>query len=168
MNKRVFGKKFSRDSTSRRAMYRALIGSFVVNKKLVTTYAKARVVGPMLEKLITRARRNSLSDRRFVYKFVGNDRKIADEIIRLSKLMVSKAGGLLTYTNLPARKGDNAPMARVEFAIKIEVKKAADKEKTALDVSKEGEEGKDVKSKPSIASVVKKLNRKKDSKAVKK
>jgi large subunit ribosomal protein L17 len=145
-------------------MYRALIGSFVRNKKLVTTYAKAKVVGPMLEKLITRARKNSLSDRRFVYKFVGNDRKMSDEIIRLSKLIVSKNGGLLSYTNLPARKGDNAPMARVEFAVKIEDKKPTDKEKTALDVSKEGGKGKDVKNKPSIASIVKKLNSKKKSK----
>lgn len=158
MNKKVFGKKFSRDTTSRRAMYRALIGSFVTNKKLVTTYAKAKVVGPMLEKLIKKAGGNSLSDRRLVYRFVGNDRKIADEIVRLSRLVVAKNGGLLTYINLPARKGDNAPMTRVEFAVKIEDKKPADKEKAASEVSKEGE---DVKIKPSIASVVGKLGSKK-------
>ncbi len=160
----MFGKKFSRDTTSRRAMYRALIGSLTGNKKLVTTYAKAKVVGPMYEKLITRARKNTLSDRRFVYRIVGNDRKVSDEIIRLSKLIVSKNGGFLTYINLPARKGDNAAMTRIEFTVKIEEKKTIEKKEESSEKvkeSKDGRDGKSVKGKPSIAQVVERLSLKK-------
>lgn len=121
------GKKFSRDTTSRRAMYRALVRSFVLNRGLVTTYSKTRVIVPILEKLIHKAKRNTLADRRFVYSFCGNDREVVDRIFELSKKITSSKGGILKYINLPARKGDNAPMARVELAEKI-VEKKVEKE----------------------------------------
>lgn len=121
MNKKVFGKKFSRDSTSRRAMLRALVRSFVLNQSLVTTYSKARFIIPVLERLLSAAKKNTLSDRRFILSFTGNDREVTDKLTETAKKMPPIFGGYLKYTNLPARKGDNAPIAKVEFTKKIEV-----------------------------------------------
>lgn len=169
MNKKVFGKKFSRDSTSRRAMYRALVRSFVGNKKLVTTYSKARVIIPIIEKLITKAKRNSVSDRRFVYSFTGNDRVVADKIFELSKMITSEKGGFLTYINLPARKGDNAPIARVELVQKIVEKKVVREDKTGGKKNKNREVLEDQKATEKTrkkASVLQKLSlRKKAAKS---
>lgn len=142
-------------------MYRALVRSFVENNELVTTYSKARVIVPIIEKLITRAKRKTVSDRRFIYSFTGNDRKTADKIFDLSKIVLGERGGFLKYVNLPARKGDNAPMARVEFAQKIEMgelKKEGkmDKESKSLKTQKKTE-GTEMK-KRSVTSVINKLS----------
>jgi len=151
-------------------MYRALVRSFVENKKMITTYSKARVVIPIIEKLITKAKRNSVSDRRFVYSFTGNDRVITDKIFELSRVITPSKGGYLRYINLPARKGDNAPIARVELVQKIVEKVAAkedvgskgrnvDDKKVALKKLKQTEK------KVSVPSVLQKLSlRKKPAK----
>jgi large subunit ribosomal protein L17 len=164
MNKKVFGKKFSRDSTSRRAMYRALVRSFVENKKMVTTYSKARVVVPIIEKLITKAKRNSVSDRRFIYSFTGNDRLVADKIFELSKAITPGKGGFLKYINLPARKGDNAPIARVELVQKIVEKTIVKEDKAEGKKNKKKEAAGDQKAtertekKTLVPSVLQKLS----------
>jgi len=168
MKKMVFGKKFSRDSTSRRAMYRALVRSFVINRKLTTTYTKAKVIGPVIENLIQRAKGNSLDDKRSVYRFTGNDRDITGKLIELAGKISASGGGYLRYIGLPARKGDNAAMARIELSQKIEEKatvKTGRKEdtKSGQKVSGKSEE------KPSPVSVIKKLSlRKKGTQSVKK
>jgi len=170
MNKKVLGKKFSRDTTSRRAMYRALIRSFVENRKLVTTYSKARVIMPMIEKVVRKAKAGGVSGKRYVYSYMGNDRSTAEKIFEISKFAPSKGGGLLKYINLPSRKGDNAPMARVEFSQKPAeslvsgTDKTPDgKSKTAKGKSKEGSSEKPVEpqnKKKSVSSVIKELSRK--------
>ncbi len=137
-------------------MYRALVRSFVENNKLVTTYSKARVIIPIIEKLITKAKRNSISDRRFVYGFTGNDRIITDKIFVLSKMIISKNGGFLTYINLPARKGDNAPMVRVDLTEKITMK--PDKTDGKSKSHKAQEETVAAKVKPSVSSAIKRLS----------
>lgn len=140
MNKKVFGKKLSRDTTSRRALYRALVRSFVINGKLVTTYSKARVIVPIIENLFVKAKRNTISDRRSVYAFTANDRATADKLFDMAKRVGSVGGGLLKYVNLPARKGDNAPVSRVEFARKIEEKTVTkiETKKTVAETAKGG------------------------------
>ncbi len=173
MKKMVFGKKLSRDSTSRRALYRALVRSFVMNKKLVTTYSKARVIIPIIEKLIVKAKRDSISDRRFVYAFTGNDRAVAGKILELAKVVVPEKGGFLKFTNLPARKGDNAPVARVEFAQKIEDKAVKKEDSTGGESLLSGKkktlkETKHIEKKPKASSIIKKLAmRKKTEKTAK-
>jgi large subunit ribosomal protein L17 len=168
MKKMVFGKKFSRDSTSRRAMYRALVRSFVINRKLTTTYTKAKVIGSMIENLIQKAKRNSLVDRRAIYRFTGNDREITDKIIELAGKISASGGGYLRSISLPARKGDNAPMVRMELSQKIEEKMV--KKDGGKEVIKSREKvSETVKEKPSPVSVIKKLSlRKKVSQSVKK
>jgi len=120
MNKKVLGKKFSRDTTSRRAMFRALIRSFVINQKIVTTYAKAKVLLPVVENLIYRARSKKLSTRRAIYKYLGNNREVTEKFFVIATKLPDLKGGYLRFINLPARKGDNVPMVRLEFAQKLE------------------------------------------------
>ena len=139
-------------------MYRALIRSFVENKKMVTTSSKAKVIIPMIEKLITKAKRGTVSDRRLVYGFMSNDRIIADKIFALSKVIVPKNGGFLTYVNLPARKGDNAPMTRVELTEKVPVNETKVKTNEKDKSHKAGDEPGSVKKKPSVSSAIKKLS----------
>ena len=161
MKKMVFGKKFSRDTTSRRAMYRALVRSFIANRSMVTTQAKARVIVPMLEKLIQKAKSASLQNRRAMNKFLGNDRETVDKIYELSKALSSKKGGYFKFCNLPARKGDNAPMMKISLGEKITVKNETDNKKK-LQRQQNKTEVKQKKS--SVSSVIKKLSLRKKTK----
>ena len=120
MKKHVAGRKFSRDTTSRRAMYRALVRDFFMHDSLTTTSAKAMTILPIIERLIASTKSSSLSQRRSVYSFLGNDRKTTDKIYEFSKKMKTTAGGYLKYVNLPSRKGDNAPLTRIELSQKLE------------------------------------------------
>lgn len=136
MKKNTFGRKFSRDTTSRRAMYRALVRSFFTNRSLTTTNAKASVAVPIIEKLIVQSKSKSLAKRRKLYAFVGNDRQTLEKIIDLTKVLKPAVGGYLKYINLPARRGDNASMVRIELSQKIQetvTKKDVRKGKTKKD-----------------------------------
>ena len=155
MKKMVFGKKFSRDTTSRRAMYRALVRSFIANRGMVTTQAKARVIVPMLEKLIQKAKSASLQNRRAMNKFLGNDRETVDKIYELSKALSSKKGGYFKFYNLPARKGDNAPMMKISLGEKIAEKIEKDDKKK---LKKEQDKTEATEKKSSMSSVIKKLS----------
>lgn len=167
MNKRVFGKKFSRDTTSRRAMYRALVRSFVLNRGMVTTYAKAKVVLPIVEKLIRQAKKGTVSVKREISSFCGNDRKVTQAIFDLAKKL-ENGNKYLQMIKLPSRKGDNALMAKVWLIQKIEVEKEI---KTDLDSKAVGKRKsqkilKDMvstKKKSAAASVIKKLSLRKKS-----
>lgn len=168
MRKNVFGKKFSRDTTSRRAMYRALLRSFILNHKLVTTHAKAKVLVPMIENLLNRGKQDSLAVRRHIYAFTGNDRMVSDEIVKISKKAKGSGRSMIKYINLSARKGDNAPMAKIEFTEKIDVEKikSVDNDGKEVPVSKKKkreikEETKNVKKKIIPLSAIRKFSLKK-------
>jgi large subunit ribosomal protein L17 len=168
MKKMVFGKKFSRDSSSRRALYRSLVRAFVLNRKLTTTYTKAKVIGPTIESLIQRAKGSSLTDKRAVYRFTGNDREITDKLIKLAGTISASSGGYLRYINLPARKGDNTPMMRIELSQKID-EKVATKDSVKEDTKSGQKVLEKVEGKRSPVSVIKKLSlRKKGTRSVKK
>lgn len=168
MNKKVMGKKFSRDTTSRRAMYRALVRSFVLNRSLTTTYAKAKVIIPIIDKLIIKAKGKTISDKRFVYSFCANDRDVATKLYELSKNLASVKGSYLRYVNLPSRKGDNAPMARVEFAEKLVEKETNTDNKLKAagkgDLKKTSQEPVKSDKKPSVKSMINKLSLKRKTK----
>ena len=157
MKKMVFGKKFSRDSTSRRAMYRALIRSFVINRRLTTTYTKAKVIGPLIERLIQRAKGNNLVNKKALYRFTGNDRETTGKLIELAGKISKSSGGYLMHIGLPARKGDNAPMVRIELAQKIEERVVAKDSGKEIVKSRRKLAGK-AKEKLSPVSVIKKFS----------
>ena len=157
MKKMVFGRKFSRDSTSRRAMYRALVRSFVINQKLTTTYAKAKVIGPIIESLIQKAKGGGLTNKRAVYGFTGNDREITDKLVGIAGKISGSDGGYLRIISLPARKGDNAPIVRIELSRKIEEKMVKKEGGKGVKRSEQKVSGK-TQDKPSPVSVIKKLS----------
>ncbi len=100
-------------------MYRALIRSFVINKEMVTTYAKAKVIVPVIEKLLSQAKNGTLTQKRAVVKYCGNDRTSSRMIFDIAKKGTAKQNHFLKITNLPNRRGDNARMSKVELIEKI-------------------------------------------------
>jgi len=119
MNKKVFGRKFSRDTTSRRAMYRALVRSLIMNQSIKTTYSKGKVLIPIFERLINSAKNSKLTEKRKIVQFTGNDREVVEKLYKVAKSIESDKGGCLRLINLPSRRGDESPMVKVEFVKNI-------------------------------------------------
>ena len=120
------GRKLGRKRDARRALIKGLATAVVDHQTITTTLAKAKEVVPYLEKLITKAKKGSLHDRRQIISklaSLSSAHKLVDELApQLSK----RSSGHLRISKLPARRGDQAAMAQVSFVDKIKSRAAKD------------------------------------------
>lgn len=109
------GRKFHRERDQRNALIKGLADSLVKYESIETTLPKAKEVVPYLEKLITKAKKGDLHNRRQVIaglQTIASAHKLVDEIAPKLKGRVS---GHLRIEKTGLRRGDNAQMARVSF-----------------------------------------------------
>lgn len=119
MKKGVFGRKLGRNKNQREALFKGLIYSLVKNGAVRTTLAKAKAIKGQAEKLITRARRGSLTDRRIIFRFL-NKRSIVNHLVDgIAPLLKERKSGYLRIVRLGIRKGDCTKMAQISFVDEI-------------------------------------------------
>src|SRR6476620_408113 len=109
------GRKFGRERDQRAALLKGLADSLVKYESIETTLPKAKEVLPYVEKLITKAKKGDLHNRRQVVsglQTVASAHKLVDEIAPKLKGRVS---GHLRITRTNTRRGDNAQLARTRF-----------------------------------------------------
>jgi large subunit ribosomal protein L17 len=109
------GRKLNRERDQRRALIKGLADSLVKYESIETTLPKAKEVVPYVEKLITKAKKGDLHNRRQVLsglQTVASAHKLVDEIAPKLKGRVS---GHLRIEKTGMRRGDNAQLARVSF-----------------------------------------------------
>lgn len=126
MRKKIFGRQLSRSRKGRTALIRSLIKALVINGKIMTTKAKAKTIQGQVDKLVTLAKKDTLSARRKVLAYLANDRKVTDFFfIKLVPVFKNRGSGFTRITLLPRRRGDNAEMAILEWVDRYtpEVKK---------------------------------------------
>jgi large subunit ribosomal protein L17 len=83
--------------------------------RITTTEAKARVLRPVAEKLITKAKRGDLHNRREVMKTVRDKSVVHELFTEIGPRFAERPGGYTRITKIGPRKGDNAPMAVIEL-----------------------------------------------------
>jgi large subunit ribosomal protein L17 len=83
--------------------------------RITTTEAKARVLRPVAEKLITKAKRGDLHNRREVLKTVRDKGVVHELFTEIAPRFAERPGGYTRITKIGPRKGDNAPMAVIEL-----------------------------------------------------
>lgn len=93
---------------------RSLACSLIDKEKIKTTGAKAKELRPFIEKFITRAKIDNLTNRRLIISKIGIEsaKKLFDQIAPKYK---EKKGGYTRIVKLPPRKGDASKMAIIEF-----------------------------------------------------
>ena len=92
-----------------------LATSLFEHGRITTTEAKARRLRPYAEKLITRARKGGVHDRRQVIATI-HDKDVTHKLFaEIAPRYVDRPGGYLRILKLGPRPGDNAPMARIEL-----------------------------------------------------
>lgn len=109
------GKKFGREKDQRRAMLKGLADSLILHEKIETTIVKAKEIVPYAEKLITKAKKGDLHNRRQVISGLNtleSAHKLVDE---LAPKLQSRQSGYLRIKKTTLRKGDNTQMASVSF-----------------------------------------------------
>ena len=126
------GRKLHRERDQREALLKGLADSLVKYESIETTLPKAKEVVPYVEKLITKAKKGDLHNRRMVIsslQTLESAHKLVDEIAPKLKGRVS---GHLRITRTSLRRGDNAQLARISFVDDLKaapVAKAVSEEK---------------------------------------
>jgi large subunit ribosomal protein L17 len=144
------GRKFHRELGPRSALIKGLADSLVKYESIETTLPKAKEVVPYVERLITKAKKGDLHNRRQVIsslQTVASAHKLVDEIAPKLKGRVS---GHLRIERTGYRRGDHAQMARVSFVDDLKlapVAQPADSKKPAKQSAKKA-----TSSKPSAKS----------------
>jgi large subunit ribosomal protein L17 len=149
------GRKLHRERDEREALIKGLADSLVKYESIETTLPKAKEVVPYLEKLITKAKKGDLHNRRQVIsglQTLSSAHKLVDEI---APKLTGRVSGHLRIEKTSTRRGDNAQLARVSFVDDLKsapVAKAATPEKAAAAIpAKTTTKPKAVTKKPAVA-----------------
>ncbi|MBZ0179546.1 MAG: 50S ribosomal protein L17 [Melioribacteraceae bacterium] len=115
MRHKVKGRKLGRTASHRTATLRSLATALFRHKKIKTTLAKAKQAKIFIEPLITRAKVDSVANRRYVARHI-NDKKIVQELFgEIIEKIGDRPGGYLRIVKLGQRLGDAAEMAILEL-----------------------------------------------------
>lgn len=116
MRHRKSGRKFNRTPAHRKAMFRNMASALIQHGRIQTTEAKAKELRGVVEKLVTKAKRNDLHSRRLVYKVLGDHSLVKRLFDEIAPLYLDVPGGYTRLLKLSApRPGDCAPLAMIEF-----------------------------------------------------
>ncbi len=115
MRHRKVGRQLRRTSEQKLALMRNLAQSLIEHGAIETTEAKAKELRPFVEKLITKAKEQTLHARRLAGRHV-QQRKINDKLFQeVAPKFASRPGGYTRILKTGHRKGDGAEMARIEL-----------------------------------------------------
>lgn len=108
-------KKLNRTSSHRKAMFANMAVSLIMNEQIKTTATKAKAMRPVIERLVTKARKGTLAARRDIISRI-KDKKAADKLMTtLATRYKTRPGGYTRVVKAGNRYGDMAPVAYIEF-----------------------------------------------------
>lgn len=120
MNKRVFGKKLSRERSSRELLFVSLVESLVLNDKINTTKAKAKAIIGLVDRLVVLAKKGTLASKRQILKRLKGNKEVSTKLwTNIATTFVNRPSGFTRVVPLTQRKGDMAEMVRLEWVEKI-------------------------------------------------
>jgi large subunit ribosomal protein L17 len=174
MRHRVRGRKLSRTASHRHALLRSLATSLLKHKNITTTTAKAKELRKFVEPIITKAKTDSVSTRRYVSDKI-NDREVVQDLFGdIITKIGDRPGGYTRIVHRGRRKGDGAELAIIELVdfsgvIKAKTPKKEKGEDKTPDVKEEvkADEKKETKTKKKSVAKPKKEKSSKEKVAVK-
>src|SRR5687768_10613714 len=111
----MVNRKLGRTSSHRNAMFRNQLASLIGNERIVTTLPKAKELRPLIEKLITLGKNDSVHARRQAFRVVADETLVAKLFGTLGPRFAERPGGYTRIIKLGSRRGDAAEMAILEF-----------------------------------------------------
>lgn len=129
MRHRKAGFKLKRDKDTRRGLLRNLVLSVIQEERIVTTPQKAKAAKPLVEKMITLAKKDSLHSRRMAASFLNHPDGVQKLFDKLGTRFGTRNGGYTRIVKLGWRKGDGAEQVMLELVGSELVKRAAERAK---------------------------------------
>lgn len=108
-------KTLDREKAPRELMLRNLASSIIIYEKVKTTKAKAKTVKPLVEKVITVAKKGDLTARRSLLKVILQPKAVQKLIEILGERYKDRNGGYCRIIKLGNRQGDGAEMVQIEL-----------------------------------------------------
>jgi large subunit ribosomal protein L17 len=137
------GYKLGRDTAGRRALLRNLVTSVIEQERVVTTVIKAKAAKPLVEKMITLAKRDTLHARRQAAAYLQTPASVQKLFEKLGTRFGQRIGGYTRIVRLGWRKGDGAEQAMLELVGSELVKRAAERAKRREERLKALQEGRE-------------------------
>ena len=115
MRHRKVGRRFSRDSGHRQAMFSNMAASLIQHEQIVTTLAKAKDLRRVMDKYITLAKKGDLHSRRIAISRLRNEDMVKKLFDTLAERYKDRNGGYTRVLRAGFRYGDSAPRAVIEL-----------------------------------------------------
>lgn len=109
------GRKFNRTAAHRKAMFANLAAALIKHEQIATTLPKAKDLRPVVEKLITLAKKGGLHARRQAISQIRDEDQVSKLFDVLAGRYKERHGGYTRVLKAGFRYGDNAPLAVIEF-----------------------------------------------------
>ncbi|ACB80300.1 MULTISPECIES: 50S ribosomal protein L17 [Methylobacteriaceae] len=109
------GRRFNRTAEHRKAMFANMSAALIKHEQIVTTLPKAKDLRPVVEKLISLGRTDSIHARRLAMAQIRDADMVKKLFTVLGPRYQSRPGGYCRIMKAGFRYGDNAPMAVIEF-----------------------------------------------------
>lgn len=122
----IAGRKLSRKSQHRTALFRNMAAALIKHEQITTTTAKAKELRPYVEKLITLAKKGGLSNRRLAHARLLDDAQLKKLFDVLAERYADREGGYTRIIKAGYRKSDAAAIAVIELVDRDESAKGQD------------------------------------------
>src|SRR5258706_15698615 len=143
MRHNVSGSKLKRNLGSRKALLRGMVTSVIEHERIVTTVPKAKAIKPLVERMITLAKRDTLHTRRQAAAFLETPASVKKLFDTLGTRFGQRPGGYTRIVRLGFRKGDGAEQAMIELVGSELAKRAAERAKRREERLKAQREGRE-------------------------
>jgi large subunit ribosomal protein L17 len=115
MRHQLKGKKLNRTASHRNATLRSLSIALIKNERIVTTTTKAKELRRIIEPIITRAKEDTMHNRREVFSFLHDNNSTSKLFNEIAPKCASRPGGYTRVIKLGTRQGDGAEIAVIEL-----------------------------------------------------
>ncbi len=137
------GYKLKRNVAARDSLLRGLVTSVIEQERVITTVPKAKAAKPLVEKMITLAKEDTLHARRKAAAFLRTPDSVKKLFDKLGTRFGQRSGGYTRVVRLGPRKGDGAEQAMLELVGSELVKRAAERAKRREERLKAVKEGRE-------------------------
>ena len=121
------GRKFGREKDERTALIKGLADSLILNESIETTVDKAKETLPYVEKLITKAKKGDLHNRRLIVSKLQTKEAAHKLVDDIAPKLTGRVSGHLRIEKTSIRRGDNAQLATLSFVDDLTVAPVAKK-----------------------------------------
>ena len=131
-------RKLNRTASHRKAMFANMAASLIEHEQIVTTLPKAKELKPIMDKLVTLAKKDDLNSRRLAVARIRDEAQVKKLFDVLGPRYAERPGGYTRVLKAGYRFGDSAPMAVIELVDRdVDAKGKADRERMEAEMADE-------------------------------